>query len=361
MRTLTPRELNRSLLARQLLLERSSKSLTQALEAVGGLQTQNATGGYIGLWTRLAKFELGDLTRALEERRAVQGTMMRITIHLVSAADYPLVAAGTRPSRRAAWLRYHQGRATEAEVKKAVAAAKKALSSGPLSRKELTPFIESTTVWNGVNALDDVLRVPPSGTWERRRADIYAMAADWLGAGKATEEEGLELLLKRYLGGFGPARLADAANWAGVPPKKLQPAAEKLRLRRFEDSEGKELLDLPRAPLQSADTAAPARFLPVWDATLLAHTRRAEILPEEYRPLIFSTKTPQSVNTFLVDGVVAGKWSVKSTRKKAELVVEPFEKLAAKARNELEAEGGRLVRFHEPGAEGYSVRFAGSA
>ena len=87
MRTLSGRELNRALLARQLLLERSPKSVAQALETTGGLQTQNATSGYIGLWTRLRKFELSDLTRALEERRAVQGTLMRNTIHLVSAAD----------------------------------------------------------------------------------------------------------------------------------------------------------------------------------------------------------------------------------------------------------------------------------
>jgi hypothetical protein len=357
MKTLTTRELNRALLARQLLLERAPKSVTQALEAVGGLQTQNATGGYIGLWTRLQKFELGDLTNALEERRAVQGTMMRITIHLVSAADYPLIAAGTRPSRRAAWIRYHQGRATEADVKKAAAAARRALAKGPLSRSELKTAVESTTVWNGVNALDDVLRVPPSGTWARRRADIYAMAEDWLGPIEATEAEGLELLLRRYLGGFGPARLADAANWAGVPTKKLEAAAEKLRLRTFEDEEGTELLDLPRAPLPSANTPAPARFLPVWDAILLAHARRAGILPEDYRPLVFGT-TPQSVNTFLVDGVVAGTWRVRAARKKAELVVEPFEKLPTKAAQELEAEGACLARFHEPDSEAYSVRLA---
>jgi hypothetical protein len=358
-RTLTARELNRALLARQLLLERSPKSVIRALEAVGGLQTQNATGGYVGLWTRLEKFDMADLTKALEERRVVQGTMMRITIHLVSAGDYPFVAAGTRPSRRAAWLRYHQGRATEADVEKAATAAKKALAAGPLSRKDLKPFVESTTVWNGVNALHDVLRVPPSGTWERRRADIYALAADWLGPNGATEDEGLVLLLKRYLAGFGPARLADAANWAGVPAKKLQSATEKLRLRLFEDEEGKELLDLPRAPLPDAKTPTPARFLPGWDAVLLAHARRAEILADEYRPLIFTTKTPQSVNTFLIDGAVAGKWSVKRTAKKAELLVEPFEQLPARAKKELQAEGERLVRFHEPDAETHKVRLAG--
>lgn len=361
MRTLTQRELNRALLARQLLLERSPKSVTQALEAVGGLQTQNAVSGYVGLWTRLATFELADLTKALEQRRAVQGTMMRITIHLVSARDYPFVAAGTRPSRRAAWIRYHQGRATEGDVKKAVAAARRALEKGPLSRSELKSVVESTTVWNGVNALGDVLRVPPSGTWERRRGDVYAMASDWLGPIDATEAEGLELLLRRYLGGFGPARLADAANWAGVPPKKLLAAAEKLRLRTFEDEEGKELLDLPRAPLPEAKTKAPVRFLPVWDATTLAHARRAGILPEEYRELVFTTKTPQSVHTFLVDGAVAGKWSVKRTGKRAKLAIEPFDSLPDAAARELAAEGERLVRFHEPDAESYAVRLGGSA
>ena len=360
MKTLTARELNRAMLARQLLLERSPKSVTQALEAVGGLQTQNATSGYIGLWSRLRKFELADLTKALEDRRAVQGTMMRVTIHLVSARDYPLVAAGTRPSRREIYLRGHKRLLAEKDVEKAISAAKRALEGRSLSRSELKPVVESAPLWNGVNALDDVLRVPPSGTWERRRADIYAMADDWLGPYEGTEEEGLELLLERYLGGFGPARLADAASWAGVPPKKMEQAAEKLRLRRFEDAEGKQLLDLTRGPLPPAKTVAPVRFLPTWDATLLAHARRAQILPEEYRSLVFSTRTPQSVATFLVDGAVAGAWTVKRSAKKAELVLEPYDKVPARAAKELQAEGERLVRFHEPDAQTHTVRLAGS-
>jgi hypothetical protein len=360
MRTLTTRELNRALLARQLLLERSPKSVTQALEALGGLQTQNATSGYIGLWTRLQTFDMPDLTKALEERRAVQGTLMRNTIHLVSARDYPLLAAGTRPSRRESWLRGHKRTLGEEDVLAAVAAAKKALAGRSLSRAELKPVVESAPLWNGVNAWEDVVRVPPSGTWERKRADIYALADDWLEPKGVREEEGLAHLLRRYLGGFGPARLADAADWAGVPPKKLDAAAAKLGLRTFEDEQGRELFDLPRAPLPAADAAAPARFLPVWDATLLASARRAEVLPEKYRSLVFNAKTPQSVATFLVDGAVAGKWSVKRTAKKAELLVEPFDKLPKRALADLEAEGERLVRFHEPDAETHAVRLGGS-
>jgi hypothetical protein len=359
MKTLTPEELNRALLARQLLLERSSASLPKVLERVGGIQAQYAPSSYVGLWSRLEGFQFKDLTSALERRSAAQGTLMRTTIHLVSAADYPLLAAGTRASRRDAWLRYQRGKFTGAEVDKAAKATRRALGDGALSRGELTSVVADTSLWNGVNAVDDIVRAPPSGTWERRRADIYAVADEWLGPSKATEEEGLELLLRRYLGGFGPARLVDAANWAGVPPKKLQPVAERMRLRRFADEEGQELIDLPRAPLPAADTPAPVRFLPTWDATLLAHARGTQILPEEFRKLVFSTKTPHSLSTFLVDGAVAGAWRVKRTAKKAELRIEPFAGLPKKVEGELTAEAERLLRAHEPDAETFAVRLAG--
>ncbi|MEO8289502.1 MAG: winged helix DNA-binding domain-containing protein [Gaiellaceae bacterium] len=359
MRTLTEKELNRSLLARQLLLERSKGSLPQALERVGGIQAQYAPSSYVGLWARLEGFERPDLNRALEQRKAVQGTLMRVTIHLVSARDYPLFAAGTRASRAESWLRYHRGKITAAQVQKAATKARRALEDGPLPRAELTSVIPDTALWNGVSAVDDIVRVPPSGTWERRRADIYATADEWLEPSDATENEGVEHLLRRYLGGFGPARLADAANWAGVPPKLLKPVAERLELRRFADEEGKELLDLPRAPLPPADTSAPARFLPTWDATLLAHARGTQILPEQFRNLVFSTKTPHSLSTFLVDGRVAGAWRVERSRRKAELAIEPFEGVPRKAVDELKAEGERLVRFHEPDAETFAVRLAG--
>ena len=123
-----------------------------------------------------------------------------------------------------------------------------------------------------------------------------------------TERDGIELLIRRYLGGFGPARLADAANWMGVNISAVKEVAVSMDLRGFRDQDGRPLVDLPDAPLPDPDTPAPARFLPVWDATLLVHARRTLILPEEFRPRVFNTKTPHSVNTFLLDGQVAGTW-----------------------------------------------------
>ena len=159
-----------------------------------------------------------------------------------------------------------------------------------------------------------------------------------------------------YLRGFGPARLTDAADWAGVSVTALRPAVERLRLRTFHDEEGNVLLDLPRAPLPDGDTPAPPRFLPTWDATLLVHARRTQILPERFRPLIFGTKTPNSFPTFLVDGAVAGTWRVERAKDAATLRLEPFEPLPRAARVELADEGQRLLRFHEPDATSLRVR-----
>jgi hypothetical protein len=195
----------------------------------------------------------------------------------------------------------------------------------------------------GMSALAlDLVRVPPSGTWERRRADIYALAEDWVGPPNATAAQGVELLVRRYLQGFGPATAKDIAGWAGVNLATIRPALERLSLRRFRDEVGKELVDLPRAPLPDPETPAPPRFLPVWDATLLVHARRTGILPEEHRARIFNVRNPQSVNTFLVDGQVAGKWRHEQGRIK----LEPFGRLPKQARAELNEEAERLAAFH---------------
>ena len=116
-----------------------------------------------------------------------------------------------------------------------------------------------------------------------------------------------------------------------------------MTIRRFRDEQGKELLDLPRAPLPDPETPAPVRFLPTWDATLLVHARRTGILPEKYRALVFSTKTPHSVGTFLVDGAVAGTWKFEAGR----VELTPFERLDRAVKRELREEADRLTAFHE--------------
>jgi DNA glycosylase AlkZ-like len=357
-RVLTVRELNRALLARQLLLERSKLPLARALEQVAGLQTQYAPSAYLRLWSSLESFRLPDLTRALERKQAVQATLMRSTIHVVSRRDYWPFSSGVGPSRQEWWLRTNRKHAgADVDLDGIADELRRELAGRTWQRKELDALLRAWggSIWTG--AWVELVRVPPSGTWERRRADLFRLASEWIGHDDVSEQEGMAHLLRRYLQGFGPARLLDAANWAGVPAAKIGEAAEGLRLRTFRDEEGPELVDLPRAPLPG-DVPAPARFLPTWDATLLVHARRTQILPEEYRPRIFHTKAPQSFATFLVDGAVAGTWRVERAKEKATLRLEPFAPLPRTTERELRDEGEGLVRFHEPDASSYAVRRA---
>jgi hypothetical protein len=340
-RVLTRQELNRALLARQLLLERSTAALPRALERVGGLQAQYAPSMYVGLWSRLAEFERDALTRALERRSVVQATLMRTTIHLVSAADYWPLALAVRDSRREAWLTVTKGRVTARDMSAAARRMRARLADGPLRRQEIEELLGRDRA-QALGLWLDLVRVPPSGTWERRRADLYGLAETWVARPDMTKAQALEHLVRRYLGAFGPATAADVANWAGLKPAALASTLKRLEVRRFRAEDGAELLDLPRAPLPAADTPAPVRFLPTWDATLLVHARRSGILPEEHRPKIFHTKNPQSTPVFLVDGEVAGTWR----HERSAVQLEPFGRLDAATRRELDSEAGRLAAFH---------------
>ena len=314
--------------------------MPKTLERMGGLQAQYAPSMYIGLWSRLEGFERHALTRALERRAVVQGTMMRSTIHLVSRADYWPLQVASRDARRRWWERVHP----KADPKAMRTSAKKLrrfLAEGPRRRQEIEELLGREHAL-GIGAYIDLVRVPPSGTWEQRRADLYALAEDWVGPPEIEYAAALEHLIRRYLGAFGPAPRNDIADWAGIPAAEIAKGLERLRLRRFRDEAGRELLDVPRAPLPEADAPAPPRFLPVWDATLLVHARRTGILREDHRPLVFNVKTPHSVNTFLVDGVVAGTWRYE----KGKVALDPFEPLARRARPELEDEAKRLATFH---------------
>jgi hypothetical protein len=355
-RVLTRRELNRALLARQQLLERVRRPLPRAVEQMGGIQAQYAPSAYIGLWSRVEGFERDALTRALERKALVQATVLRGTIHVVSRRDFwPWRSAVYETDD--AWLRRVRpdlaGRHRAAADRKLRAA----LADGPRKRDELVGLVGKDG-WYAAGV--DLVRVPPSGTWEQRRADLYALAESWVGPNDAEAEAGRELLVRRYLAAFGPAAVADVRSWSRLTRDQVERALERIGTRSFRDEDGKALFDVPRAPLADAGTHAPPRFLPTWDAVLLVHARRTGVLPEEYRPRIFNTKLPFSMHTFLLDGSVAGAWRVERAKAKAELLLQPFAPIPRKLREPLRDEAERLVRWHEEDAVSYAVRWTKS-
>lgn len=349
-RTLTTGELNRAVLARQLLLDRAGLTPAAAAARLAGLQTQYAPSGYVGLWSRLRGFRRADLTGALLAGEVVQGWVMRCTIHMVAAPDYPPFTEAVREVRRQWWLRRPgapEGFGTSAEMAAVADAVRGHLAGGPLKQAEIQRrMVEDgipREVWPGVQLWVDLVRAPEAGTWEKPRAHVYALAGPDLAPDPPPDPAAArELLVRRYLAAFGPASAKDVSAFCGWGVTVTRQVLAGLELRRFVDEAGGALVDLLDQPLPPAGTPAPVRFLGQWDAVLLGHARRAQVLPDEHRAKVFHTRMPQSVRTFLVDGRVAGTWAPTDEGVRWE----PFGELTAGERVAVAEEADRLGAFH---------------
>jgi hypothetical protein len=339
-RVLTLKELNRATLARQLLLERKKIGVLPAIERIAGMQAQWPPSPYVGLWSRVAAFKRESLERAVRSGDVVKPTVMRGTLHLVTARDYPMFWWALRDMPT--W--YDDTHL--AQALKALAGARRLAEQEPLTHKAGLAYLEHEhghadelerrRIFHAVRRHAHLLHAPESALWSGRPLGVFH---------PYPEPEPMDVLaartelVRRYLGAFGPATRADIADWSGLRVTDFAAALDALEpLRRFRDENGRELLDVPRAPLPAADTPAPVRFLPKWDNTLLAHADRRRVLPEELRRTVIA-KNGDVTQTFLVDGIVAGSWSVD---KKGNVAIAPFAPLPRVARRAVEDEAAHL-------------------
>jgi hypothetical protein len=357
-------ELNRATLARQLLLERASCPVPAAVERLGGMQAQEPKHPFIGLWTRLDGFAADALLEAIASREIVRATLMRSTLHLFSAADYAALRMALQPPTSVA-LRVLGARAEGLDPEAVVPAARELLAGAPLTFDEIRaalverfPDVNDRALGYAARTLVPLVMAPGEGRWGYPRVASFGLAEELLGAPLAPASP--EALVERYLGAFGPAGAADLQTWSGVAGFKAVLDGMRDRLAVFADERGRELFDLPEAPRPGADVAAPARFLPEFDNLVLAYDDRSRVIADEHRPLV-TTKNLRVKATFLVDGVVAGIWTIAVKRRVATLTLEPFGKLSKRVANELEAEGEALARFAEPEAKEYAVVVAGTS
>ena len=361
------RELNRALLARQFLLKRQKLGVVDAVERLACLQAQWAPSPYIALWSRLSGFEREQLTRPIDRGEILKATLMRATLHLVSADEYPAYSLATMEGRFGAWR--PPGGPALADLDKLHRAVMGFAGKTPRTRAEIQEFIAG--------------HLPPSAAKNERLRNWVSWAAVatsglvWDAAGAHFEHRQLgrhvapraklrkapkpgaayELVVRRHLGAFGPATVADMATWSSVRVPNIRAALARMKgLRRFADERGRELIDLSRAPRPSADLVAPARFLARFDAAILGHgaPERTRILPDAFRKqVIFSAEVWP---TFLVDGFVAGRWTITVRPNDAVLELKPFKPLARADRAALVEEGEKLVRFYAPEAKTHGVR-----
>jgi hypothetical protein len=350
-RVLTLRELNRALLERQLLLRRHRIGVAQAIERVAGLQAQWPPAPYVALWSRLEAFERGQLLRAVERRRVVKATLMRTTLHHVTAQDYLAYGGEILRARIESLERQLAAYPPDEDLDALLAEVVRLTAEEPRSRPELLERLGKPKLvvddrrpwlsWHLLTARAALVHAPGSSVWRRNTAGVrFVPARTWLGADGAGGTEAVAHLVSRYLAAFGPASRADAAQWTGLSVGVLEQGFAQLRLRRFRDEQGRELFDLPRAPLRAGDTEAPARFLPEWDSVLLAHDDRSRILPESSRKAVIR-RNGNVQCTFLVDGFVAGTWTLSNGR----VELEPFDPLPRRVRRDLEEERAALEGF----------------
>jgi hypothetical protein len=350
MRTLTLRELNRATLARQLLLRRHRLSVTSALERTAGLQAQWPPSPYLGLWSRIEDFRPDSLVRAVARRRVVKATLMRTTLHLVSSSDYLAYAGLYRESRirelerQLAALGEETDFTADGERLAALAAEQPRTRPqllGLLGRPKL--WIEDRRpwlVWYGISAHAGLVNGPESSVWRSHTSGgTFVPARTWIGSDGASGDAATAHLVRRYLAAFGPASRADVAQWTGFARSVVDRGLAQLELRRFRDEHGRELVDLRRAPLPPAETPAPARLLPRFDNLVLSHDDRRRVLSDEHRAAII--RGGEVSATFLVDGFVAGTWSVAAGRVR----LRPFDPLPRGMRREVEHEAKRLEGF----------------
>jgi len=366
---LTLRELNRAMLARQLLLERADIGVVPAIERLAALQAQWSPSPYIALWSRLLDFRREKLWSAIERHQVIRARLMRGTLHLVSARDFYPYAVASQDLQRGAWNRLQVGRGVDP---KKVAALAIAFAREPRPKEDVLEHLRERVggtlggpfnwlVWRFVSAHADLVTAPPGGHWEYGGTDApYVAARHWIARGqRPSEEAAVEILVRRCLAAFGPVTLADVSKFAGQAPPRVRPTLERVAgtLRIFTDEAGRVLYDLPRAARPGADTPAPVRFLPRYDELLIAYQQRDRVIAPAHRHAIYS-KNGIIEAVVLVDGFASGTWGLVREKEKAVLSVAPFARLASRDRVAVEAEGRKLLSFLAPDATTLVVRFA---
>lgn len=374
--TMTTRALNRALLARQGLLEKLEVPLVEAVESIGALQAQSWAALPVALWSRVRDFQAADLYRALERRELVAGTLLRGTLHLVSAREHPQYAQVVEGSGANHWLRTSKEPFAHREALRAE--LRTYMESRPCSADEIPAFLEEWIArnpgafdekeialqrdhkWRPIRTTSDFVRVPADGAWGERVPAAFLAAPP---SSSEAPEKALDTVIHRHLRAFGPAGADDVADWIGWKTPPVRVALERLApgLARFTDEAGRALYDLPGAPRPAPETPAPVRFLPEFDSVQLAYAakRRQRILPDAHREKVYVRANLRILPTFLVDGLMAGTWSIEERRREATLTLQPFEKIARGSRAAVMEEAERLLRFSEPAAKAHQVVLAG--
>jgi CRISPR/Cas system-associated endoribonuclease Cas2 len=366
-RALSNRALGRATLARQLLLGRTHLTVAEAVGRLLGLNGQDPDPPYLALWNRLDGFGIDDLDAARRDGEVVRSTMFRGTQFLATPSDFRLLRCLMTDFMQRTQRSFYKGQETQpVDLDDLVAEARELLADGAVvTRSELgrrlatsRPGIKPGSLGRSVQYLLPVVHPLPTGAWRSSAQALYALPDRWDGDTSDFDlDAGLDELIVRYLSAFGPASPADARVWSGIA--RLKPVFERLRprLRTFTDEDGRELFDLPDAPLPDPDEPAPTRLLPRFDAVALSHANRARVMTDEVRAHVIDGSAME--HFVLLDGTVAGRWWLDASEAGGPAIarIQPLRSWSPAEHDEVEAEALRLLAWTDPGASAHRVDF----
>jgi hypothetical protein len=242
------------------------------------------------------------------------------------------------------------------------AAVRELLADGPMTARDLGRRLVDRGIGDDVEAIGNagrvyvpLVQVPPRGVWGAGGQARYLPIESWTGR-ELEAKPSIDEVVLRYLGAFGPASVMDVQNWSGLT--RLAEVLERLRpeLMTFRDEHGRELFDLPDAPRPGPDVEAPVRFLGEYDNVLLGHSDRRRVIPEDF-PWEAMLAHGRFVNNLLVDGMLGATWWIeREGARRATLAIRPFRRLSRAERDEVEAEGRRMIEFAAADAAAREVR-----
>ena len=277
------RTLNRTLLARQGLLARERRPAREVIERLVGLQAQEPIDPYVALWTRIEAFDPLELSGLIERARPC-GWAPSAARSTSSRRRTRAPRAGPRGEPRRAWRSSPFAKQLAGlDIDAVVAAGREALEREPLSPAALGEVLSAR--WPGrdraslayaARIMLPLVQVPPRGLWRRTGRTVNTTAEAWLGVPMGTDADP-EPTIRRYLAAFGPATSADVRTWSWLTG--VREVLERMRptLATYRDEAGRELFDLPDAPIADPDLPAPVRFLPQYDNVFLSHDDRSRI------------------------------------------------------------------------------------
>jgi hypothetical protein len=354
-----------------MLLRRVSRPESEVVESLVGMQAQNPNDPYVALWSRLEGFRAEELAQLMLERQVARSTLMRGTIHLVTARDCLALRPHMQPIVERNYLTGNQfgrkvkGLAVE-EVKNACI---ELLRTKPRSRAELKRSLAERWPDQDAEAMSFALyliplvQVTPRGVWGRSGQAKWALTEQWF-EGTEVEPVSIDEVVLRYLGAFGPASVADAQQWCGLT--RLNEVIDRLRsqLVSFQGPNGRELFDVPDAPRPDPDTPAPPRFFPEYDNIFISHADRSRMAPADFQTQMTNAwlamgrddrtgaagKKPLSWSMFSVDGSLSGTWKLERNKGEATLLLQPMIELSDDDLEAVAEEGRALGEFLAAGS-----------